>query len=187
MTERGWESDLCLIRPDQTAAKTVERQLASANYACVVIGAGVRLPARGWHYSRRSSTWCTGVLPLPPLPSIRGPRTAQSPQPGGCRPAERLPHAKARASKSVSRTASFPPKRRLPGITTAPCPHHDTHGENRQHRLRRENRCLYVGERTKKIVKALAADDVVVDENIAVGYSFDRRSGCSPAKHPVEG
>ena len=44
MTERGWEADLCLIRPDETAGKTVERQLASANYACVVIGAGVRLP-----------------------------------------------------------------------------------------------------------------------------------------------
>jgi len=44
MTERGWEADLCLIRPDETAAKTVERHLASANYACVVIGAGVRLP-----------------------------------------------------------------------------------------------------------------------------------------------
>src|SRR6516225_6977867 len=47
MTERGWEADLCLIRPDETAAKTVERHLASANYACVVIGAGVRLPPQG--------------------------------------------------------------------------------------------------------------------------------------------
>jgi hypothetical protein len=44
MTERGWEADLCLIRPDETAVKTVERHLASADYACVVIGAGVRLP-----------------------------------------------------------------------------------------------------------------------------------------------
>jgi len=47
MTERGWEADLCLIRPDETAGKTVERHLASANYACVVIGAGVRLPPQG--------------------------------------------------------------------------------------------------------------------------------------------
>ena len=47
MTDRGWEGDLCLIRPDETAAQTVERHLASANYACVVIGAGVRLPPQG--------------------------------------------------------------------------------------------------------------------------------------------
>ena len=30
--------------PDGTAGQTVERHLASANSACVVIGAGVRLP-----------------------------------------------------------------------------------------------------------------------------------------------
>jgi len=44
MTDRGWESDVCYIRPDKAAAQTVERHLASANYDCVVIGAGVRLP-----------------------------------------------------------------------------------------------------------------------------------------------
>jgi hypothetical protein len=33
MTDRGWEGDVCYIRPDG-----VERHLASANYACVVIG-----------------------------------------------------------------------------------------------------------------------------------------------------
>jgi hypothetical protein len=47
MTDRGWEGDLCLIRPDESAAQTVERHLASANYDCVVIGAGVRLPPQG--------------------------------------------------------------------------------------------------------------------------------------------
>src|SRR4029078_2966743 len=45
--ERGWESDVCYIRPDETAAPTVERQLRSPHYDCVVIGAGVRLPPRG--------------------------------------------------------------------------------------------------------------------------------------------
>ena len=45
--ERGWEADLGLIRPDETAGPTVERQLASKSYDCVVIGAGVRLPLRG--------------------------------------------------------------------------------------------------------------------------------------------
>jgi hypothetical protein len=41
MTDRGWEGD-----PDGSAGQTVERHSASANYACVVIGAGVRLPPR---------------------------------------------------------------------------------------------------------------------------------------------
>jgi hypothetical protein len=44
--ERGWEADLGYIRPDETAGPTVERQLASTAYDCVVIGAGVRLPPR---------------------------------------------------------------------------------------------------------------------------------------------
>lgn len=47
MTDRGWEGDLCLIPPDETAGQTVERHLACANYDCVVIGAGVRLPPQG--------------------------------------------------------------------------------------------------------------------------------------------
>ena len=47
MTDRGWDADVCFIRPDETAGPTVERHLASANYACVVIGAGVRLPPQG--------------------------------------------------------------------------------------------------------------------------------------------
>jgi hypothetical protein len=45
-TQHGWDSDVGFIRPDETAGPTVERQLASANYDCVVIGAGVRLPPR---------------------------------------------------------------------------------------------------------------------------------------------
>lgn len=45
-TERGWESDVGYFRPDETAGPTVERQLRSASYDCVVIGAGVRLPPR---------------------------------------------------------------------------------------------------------------------------------------------
>jgi hypothetical protein len=47
MRERGWEADACLIRPDATAAPKVERYLATANYACVVIGAGIRVPPKG--------------------------------------------------------------------------------------------------------------------------------------------
>ncbi|HTK71644.1 MAG TPA: hypothetical protein VL331_04000 [Croceibacterium sp.] len=44
--ERGWDADVGYIRPDETAGPEVERQLASQNYDCVVIGAGVRLPPR---------------------------------------------------------------------------------------------------------------------------------------------
>ena len=42
--ERGWAADLGYLQPDATAGPTVERLLAGANYDCVVIGAGVRLP-----------------------------------------------------------------------------------------------------------------------------------------------
>jgi len=45
--EHGWEADVGLFRPDETAGPTVERLLASKSYDCVVIGAGVRLPPRG--------------------------------------------------------------------------------------------------------------------------------------------
>jgi hypothetical protein len=44
---RGWEGDVCLVHPDETAGPTVERHLGSKSYDCVVIGAGVRLPPRG--------------------------------------------------------------------------------------------------------------------------------------------
>ena len=44
--DRGWDSDAGFIRPDETARPTVERLLHSANYDCVVIGGGVRLPPR---------------------------------------------------------------------------------------------------------------------------------------------
>src|SRR3974390_1429043 len=45
--ERGWEGDIGLIRPDETAGPTVERLVTSKSYDCVVVGAGVRLPPRG--------------------------------------------------------------------------------------------------------------------------------------------
>ena len=50
MTDRGWEADCCYVNPDQTACPTVERQLATKTYDCVVIGAGVRLPPKGLRY-----------------------------------------------------------------------------------------------------------------------------------------
>lgn len=44
--DRGWESDVGFIRPDESAGAAVERQLRAANYDCVVVGGGVRLPPR---------------------------------------------------------------------------------------------------------------------------------------------
>ena len=46
LKERGWTADLCLIPPDKTAALVLEKQLTSANYDCVVIGGGIRLPPK---------------------------------------------------------------------------------------------------------------------------------------------
>ena len=45
-TDRGWESDVGFIRPDETAASTVELMLRATKYDCVVVGGGVRLPPR---------------------------------------------------------------------------------------------------------------------------------------------
>ena len=45
--ERGWDGDVGLIRPDETAGPETERLVASKSYDCVVIGGGVRLPPRG--------------------------------------------------------------------------------------------------------------------------------------------
>ena len=46
MADRGWEAEVCYIRPDQTAGPAVERALAARPCDCVVIGAGVRLPPK---------------------------------------------------------------------------------------------------------------------------------------------
>src|SRR5882724_11674912 len=46
MGERGWDVDLCLVQPDETAGPDVERRLKAQAYDCVVIGAGIRLPPR---------------------------------------------------------------------------------------------------------------------------------------------
>jgi hypothetical protein len=46
IAERGWQGDLCMIAPDDTAGPVLEKQLASTAYDCVVIGAGLRLPPK---------------------------------------------------------------------------------------------------------------------------------------------
>jgi hypothetical protein len=46
MSERGWHADLCLVRPDDSASSTLERDLAATIYDCVVIGGGIRIPPK---------------------------------------------------------------------------------------------------------------------------------------------
>jgi hypothetical protein len=46
MAESGWRADLCLIPPDETAGLVLKKQLSTATYDCVVIGAGIRLPPK---------------------------------------------------------------------------------------------------------------------------------------------
>ena len=44
LAEHGWEADLCLVRPDESATETLELQLTTHSYDCVVIGGGIRIP-----------------------------------------------------------------------------------------------------------------------------------------------
>jgi hypothetical protein len=44
--ERGWQGETCMIVPDETAEAVLEKQLLSANYDCVVIGGGLRIPPK---------------------------------------------------------------------------------------------------------------------------------------------
>jgi len=46
MADRGWNPALCLVRPDGTAASTIEQQLSREKYDCVVIGGGIRIPPK---------------------------------------------------------------------------------------------------------------------------------------------
>ncbi len=46
LTDRGWDGDLCMITPDDAGIATLKAQLASADYDCVVIGGGLRVPPK---------------------------------------------------------------------------------------------------------------------------------------------
>jgi hypothetical protein len=48
MEAHGWRPDLCLVRPDGTAPITLERQLTTSIYDCVVIGGGIRIPPKSF-------------------------------------------------------------------------------------------------------------------------------------------
>ena len=47
MQARGWRADLCLLAPpDDSAVAELTQQFAKASYDCVVIGGGIRVPAK---------------------------------------------------------------------------------------------------------------------------------------------
>jgi hypothetical protein len=45
--DRGWQGDTCMITPDEAGESMLQKQLQSANYDCVVIGGGLRIPPKG--------------------------------------------------------------------------------------------------------------------------------------------
>jgi hypothetical protein len=47
IAEKGWLGDICNIAPDDDGIATLEKQLASTTYDCVVVGGGLRLPPKG--------------------------------------------------------------------------------------------------------------------------------------------
>jgi hypothetical protein len=47
IAEKGWLGDICNIAPDDDGIATLEQQLASTTYDCVVVGGGLRLPPKG--------------------------------------------------------------------------------------------------------------------------------------------
>jgi len=46
MADHGWDADLCLVPPDASAVATLKNRLTAADYDCVVIGGGVRIPPK---------------------------------------------------------------------------------------------------------------------------------------------
>ena len=44
--KRGWRGDTCMITPDDGGVMMLEKALHEAEYDCVVIGAGLRLPPK---------------------------------------------------------------------------------------------------------------------------------------------
>jgi hypothetical protein len=90
MAERGWHADLCLIRPDASATVELEQQLGRVDDDCVVIGGGLRMPARTWCCSSNWSTPCIAPRPRRRSPSTPRRRTPRMRRGGGSR---QLDHA----------------------------------------------------------------------------------------------
>ena len=44
--ERGWQGDTCMITPDEAGRTMLEKALRNAEYDCVVVGGGLRVPPK---------------------------------------------------------------------------------------------------------------------------------------------
>jgi hypothetical protein len=44
--ERGWQGDTCMITPDAAGSAMLKAALKAADYDCVVIGGGLRIPPK---------------------------------------------------------------------------------------------------------------------------------------------
>jgi hypothetical protein len=53
MTARGWDGDLCMIAPDDSGIAALAAQLGNADYDCVVVGGGLRLPPKSLPFFER--------------------------------------------------------------------------------------------------------------------------------------
>ena len=47
--DRGWQGDLCIIDPDDAGIAQLTAQLAAVAYDVIIIGGGIRVPAKGLH------------------------------------------------------------------------------------------------------------------------------------------
>ena len=43
---RGWQCNICVVPPDESAGPIIEQQLESEHYDCVVIDGGIRIPPK---------------------------------------------------------------------------------------------------------------------------------------------
>jgi hypothetical protein len=46
LEQRGWQAELCMIRPDAAGLAMLEAKVAALPYDCVVIGGGLRIPPK---------------------------------------------------------------------------------------------------------------------------------------------
>jgi hypothetical protein len=73
--EHGWKGDTCMITPDAAGSAMLEKALAGANYDCVVIGGGMRLPPKGLVLFETVVNIIHKAAQTRRSPSTRGPKT----------------------------------------------------------------------------------------------------------------
>lgn len=74
MRGRGWEAEFCSLRPDDSAEGTIAAALGET-WDCVVIGGGLRLPAKGLLLFERVINAVTHAAPGTPIAFNTSPQT----------------------------------------------------------------------------------------------------------------